>query len=234
MADRILTTHVGSLPRPERVVTQLFAQDSGLNYDAAQFDAVMQSEVGDVVARQVQAQVDVVSDGEMSKISYATYIRHRLTGFELGEMPRAVPLDLDDFPEFKERLAKLGATPKYHRPICTGPIAVKDLSALHQDIANLKAACAKAAQPGQAPVRGFMNSASPGVIAVFQPNQYYPAGSSTCRRWPTRWPANTRPSSPPGSTCRSTRPTWPWAGTSSSATSTMPSSCATRACRSRR
>jgi len=173
MADRILTTHVGSLPRPERVVTQLFAQDSGLNYDPAQFDAVMQSEVNDVVARQVQARVDVVSDGEMSKISYATYIRHRLTGFELGEMPRAVPLDLDDFPQFKERLAKLGATPKYHRPICTGPIAVKDLSALHKDIENLKVACAKAAGPGQAPVRGFMNSASPGVIAVFQPNRYY-------------------------------------------------------------
>ena len=127
----ILTTHVGSLPRPERVVTQLFAQDSGMNYDAAEFDRTMAAEVAEVVARQAKSQVDVVSDGEMSKISYATYIRHRLTGFELGEMPRAVPRDLDDFPDFKERLAKLGATPKYHRPICTGPIAVKDLSGLH-------------------------------------------------------------------------------------------------------
>ena len=171
--QRILTTHVGSLPRPERVVTQLFAQDSGLNYDAAEFDRIMASEVADVVARQAKSQVDVVSDGEMSKISYATYIRHRLTGFELGEMPRAVPRDLDDFPDFKERLAKLGATPKYHRPICTGPIAVKDLSGLHKDIANLQAACAKAAAPGQPPLRAFMNSASPGVIAVFQPNKYY-------------------------------------------------------------
>ena len=66
--------------------------------------------------------VDIVSDGEMSKISYATYIRHRLSGFEIGEMPRTVPKDLDDFPDYKERLAKLGATPKYHRPICRGPI----------------------------------------------------------------------------------------------------------------
>ena len=173
MSQRILTTHVGSLPRPERVVTQLFAQDSGLNYDPATFDEVMQAEVNDVVAKQVKAKVDVVSDGEMGKISYATYIRHRLTGFELGEMPRAVPLDLDDFPEFKERLSKLGATPKYHRPICTGPIKVKDLSALHKDIINLKAACQKSAEPGQEPVRAFMNSASPGVIAVFQPNKYY-------------------------------------------------------------
>ncbi len=173
MAQRILTTHVGSLPRPERVVTQLFAQDSGLNYDAAEFDRIMAAEVADVVARQAKSRVDVVSDGEMSKISYATYIRHRLTGFELGEMPRAVPRDLDDFPDFKERLAKLGATPKYHRPICTGPIAVKDLSGLHKDIANLQAACAAAAAPGQPPLRAFVNSASPGVIAVFQPNKYY-------------------------------------------------------------
>jgi 5-methyltetrahydropteroyltriglutamate--homocysteine methyltransferase len=170
---RILTTHVGSLPRPERVVTQLFAQDSGLNYVEADFDTTMAAEVADVVAKQAASQVDVVSDGEMSKISYATYIRHRLTGFELGEMPRAVPRDLDDFPDFKERLAKLGATPKYHRPICTGPIAVKDLSGLHKDMANLQAACAKAPMSNGSPRRAFMNSASPGVIAVFQPNKYY-------------------------------------------------------------
>ena len=173
MTHRILTTHVGSLPRPEHVVTQLFAQDSGLNYDPAVFDTTMATEVADVVAKQAASRVDVVSDGEMSKISYATYIRHRLTGFELGEMPRAVPLDLDDFPEFKERLAKLGATPKYHRPICTGPIAVKDLSGLHKDVANLKAAVTTASKKANAPLRAFMNSASPGVIAVFQPNKYY-------------------------------------------------------------
>jgi 5-methyltetrahydropteroyltriglutamate--homocysteine methyltransferase len=129
--------------------------------------------VAGVVARQAASQVDVVSDGEMSKISYATYIRHRLTGFELGEMPRATPRDLDDFPDFKERLAKLGATPKYQRPICTGPIAVKDLSGLHKDIANLQAAVAAVGSTATPPVRAFMNSASPGVIAVFQPNRYY-------------------------------------------------------------
>ena len=168
--QRILTTHVGSLPRPERVVTQLFAQDSGLNYHPLEFDSVMAEEVTAVVSQQVQANVDVVSDGEMSKISYATYIRHRLTGFEIGELPRASPRDLDDFPDFKERLAKLGATPKYHRPICRGPIAVKDLSGLHADIANLQAAC-KVHGAG----RAFMNSASPGVIAVFQPNDFYPS-----------------------------------------------------------
>ena len=166
--NRILTTHVGSLPRPERVVTQLFAQDSGINYHEGTFDSIMQEEVSNVVAKQIEASVDVVSDGEMSKISYATYIRHRLTGFEIGEMPRATPRDLDDFPDFKERLAKLGATPKYLRPICSGPIAVKDLSGLHKDIENLKTACAALGAS-----RAFMNSASPGVIAVFQPNNYY-------------------------------------------------------------
>jgi 5-methyltetrahydropteroyltriglutamate--homocysteine methyltransferase len=173
MTHRILTTHVGSLPRPERVVTQLFAQDSGLNYNETEFDHIMREETDAVVAKQVEAQVDVVSDGEMSKISYATYIRHRLTGFEIGEMPRATPRDLDDFPEFKERLAKLGSTPKYHRPICTGPIAVKDLSGLHKDIANLQNAVKKAGEQSEFKGRAFMNAASPGVIAVFQPNQYY-------------------------------------------------------------
>ncbi len=168
MAHRILTTHVGSLPRPQHVVDQLFAQDANLNYNEADFDRTMAAEVTGVVAQQKESQVDVVSDGEMSKISYATYIRHRLTGFEIGEMPRATPKDLDDFPDFKERLAKLGATPKYHRPICRGPIAVKDLGGLHKDIANLKAGMA-----AHGIQRGFMNSASPGVIAVFQPNDYY-------------------------------------------------------------
>ena len=168
--DRILTTHVGSLPRPQRVVDQLFAQDAGQNFDRVLFDSTMREEVDNVVALQKQSRVDVVSDGEMSKISYATYIRHRLTGFELGVMPRSVPRDLDDFPDFKERLAKLGATPKYHRPLCRGPIAVKDLSGLHQDIENLRAACAT-----HGISRAFMNSASPGVIAVFQPNEHYPS-----------------------------------------------------------
>lgn len=165
---RTLTTHVGSLPRPQDVVDMLFAQDSGAAYDQAAFDATMRRAVDAAVARQVAVGIDIVSDGEMSKISYATYIRHRLTGFEIGEMPRAAPRDLDDFPTFKDRLAKLGATPTYHRPICRGPIAVRDLSSLHTDIAHLQAA-AQAHAAGAA----FMNAASPGVIAVFQPNQYY-------------------------------------------------------------
>lgn len=167
--ERMLTTHVGSLPRPQEVVDLLFAQDRGDPYDAAVFDATMRRAVDDAVAKQVAAGVDVVSDGEMSKISYATYIRHRLNGFAIGDVPRATPKDLDDFPTFKDRLAKLGATPQYHRPICCGPVSVKDLSSLHDDIDRLKAAVEQ-----HGATAAFMNAASPGVIAVFQPNEYYP------------------------------------------------------------
>ncbi len=167
-ANRILTTHVGSLPRPQNVVDLLFAQDRGEPYDPAVFDETMQRAVGDAVKLQAQSGVDVVSDGEMSKISYATYIRHRLTGFEPGDVPRATPQDLDDFPEYRDKIAAMGATPKYLRPICKGPIGVKNLEPLHADIARLKKAVAET--PG---VQGFMTAASPGTIAVFQPNEYY-------------------------------------------------------------
>ena len=96
--EQILTTHVGSLPRPQEVVDALFTQDHGEPYDQAAFDATMRRAVDDVVAQQRAAGVDIVSDGEMSKISYATYIRHRLSGFAIGEAPRATPKDLDDLP----------------------------------------------------------------------------------------------------------------------------------------
>ncbi len=165
---RILTTHVGSLPRPQYVVDQLFAQDRGETYDESEFDAVMTRAVREVALRQVDAGVDVISDGEMSKISYATYMRHRLTGFEIADVPRATPKDLDDFPAFKERLAQQGGTPQYHRPVVRGAIRIKDLSPLEKDIANLRAA-----QESAGAREAFMNAASPGVIAVFQPNEYY-------------------------------------------------------------
>src|ERR1700730_3460653 len=167
--DRILTTHVGSLPRPEQAVDLLFAQDRGEDYDAAKFEQVVRRAVSDTVDRQDEAGIDIVSDGEMSKISYATYLRHRLTGFE-GDSPRPTPQDLDDYPDYRDRLVKAGHSATYRRPVCKGPIKVKDLNPLRQDIAHLKEALSrvKAAE-------GFMNSASPGTIAVFQPNEYYPS-----------------------------------------------------------
>ena len=167
--ERILTTHVGSLPRPQDVVDLLFAQDRGEPVDLARFDAVMERGVADAIGKQVESGVDIVSDGETSKISYATYIRHRLTGFE-GDSARPTPSDLDAFPEYRDRLVAAGHSATYKRPVCRGPIKVKDLSALQTDIAHMKKAL-----EGKKVSDAFMNSVSPGTIAVFQPNEYYPS-----------------------------------------------------------
>ena len=167
MTDRILTTHVGSLPRSKDVTDLVFAQERGEAINAAQFDAVIGAAVDDVVRRQVEAGIDFVSDGEMSKISYATYIKDRITGFD-GDSPRTPPADLEMFPSFLERQAKGGGTPTYRRPKCVGPIAVKSMEPLEGDLARMAAAIVQ-----HAPVGGFMNAASPGVIALFQPNEHY-------------------------------------------------------------
>ena len=167
-SERILTTHVGSLPRPQAVVDQVFAQDRGDEVDEEAFDRVVLEAVRDRVVKQVEAGVDLVSDGEMSKIGYATYIRHRLSGFELGDVPRATPADLDAYPNFRDRLAQAGATAKYLRPICRGPIAYEHREPLERDLATFRAAL-----EGRDVAGGFMNSPSPGVIALFQPNEYY-------------------------------------------------------------
>jgi 5-methyltetrahydropteroyltriglutamate--homocysteine methyltransferase len=167
--DRILTTHVGSLPRPQDVVDVLFAQDRGEPIDEAQFEKVVGNAVKEVVRKQVEAGVDIIDDGEMSKISYATYIRHRLTGFE-GDSSRPTPKDLDDYPEYRDRLVKAGHSATYKRPACKGAIAVKNMEPVQKDISRLKAALAGATYKD-----GFMNAVSPGTIAVFQPNEYYPS-----------------------------------------------------------
>lgn len=169
MPDRILTTHVGSLPRSGDVTDLVFAQERGEPIDPARFDAVIGAAVDEVVRCQVEAGIDLVSDGEMSKISYATYIKDRITGFD-GDSPRTPPADLEMFPSFLERQAKGGGTPTYRRPKCIGPIEVKSMAPLEADLAHMKAAMA-----AHRPVGGFMNAASPGVIALFQPNEYYPS-----------------------------------------------------------
>jgi 5-methyltetrahydropteroyltriglutamate--homocysteine methyltransferase len=167
--DRILTTHVGSLPRSQEVVDLLFAQDGGDSVDESQFNEVMRRAVAGIVKQQQEAGVDIVSDGETSKISYSTYIRHRLTGFE-GDSARPTPQDLDDFPEYRDRLVKAGHSATYRRPVCKGPIKVKNLNPVEQDIAHMKEALAKVKV-----TEGFMNAVSPGTISVFQPNEYYPS-----------------------------------------------------------
>lgn len=166
--DRILTTHVGSLPRSEAVTKGIFGIERGEDVDIAQHCAEVANAVTEVVARQVAVGIDVVSDGEMSKLSYATYIKDRITGFE-GDSPRRAPADLEQFPSFLERQAKSGGTPTYSRPQCVGPIEVKDSQPCQDDLDNFRAAVDESR-----PVEGFMNAASPGVIALFQPNNHYP------------------------------------------------------------
>ena len=165
--DRILATHVGSLPRSEAVTRGVFAIERNEPIDHDEHDRVVKEAVDTVVARQVAAGVDVVSDGEMSKLSYATYIKYRVSGFE-GDSPRRAPADLEDFPSFLERQAATGGTPTYMRPRCVGPVEVMDMEPCKADIANFRAALER-----HAPVEGFLNAASPGVIALFQPDAYY-------------------------------------------------------------
>ena len=167
MTDRILTTHVGSLPRSKAVTDLVFAAERGDPVDQGEFARVIGEAVDEVVARQVAAGIDIVSDGEMSKISYATYIKDRISGFD-GDSPRTPPADLEDYPGFLERQNKGGGTPTYRRPKCVGPVAAMTLAPLEDDLAHMAAAMAK-----HRPAGGFMNAASPGVIALFQPNEYY-------------------------------------------------------------
>jgi 5-methyltetrahydropteroyltriglutamate--homocysteine methyltransferase len=163
-ADRILTTHVGSLPRPDDVCAGLFAREAGdPAFDPAAFRELALAATVEAVRRQVEIGLDIVSDGEMSKISYATYVGDRLSGFS-GDSPRRAPADLEAFPTFLARQAKGGGTPTYKRPMCTGPITVKDEAPLAADIAAMRAATAQSP-----PTEAFLNSASPGVIALFQP-----------------------------------------------------------------
>jgi 5-methyltetrahydropteroyltriglutamate--homocysteine methyltransferase len=164
--DRILTSHVGSLPRSQAVTEVLFARAAGNAADPAG-DAVLAGGVAEVVERQVGIGLDVVSDGETSKVSYATYISERLAGFD-GDTPREPGQDLVEYPGLLKKLAERGATAKYRRPRCVGAIAVKDLEPLKKDLANMRAAVGKSA-----PVEAFLNAASPGVIALFQPNDFY-------------------------------------------------------------
>ena len=167
MGHRILTTHVGSLPRSKTVTDLVFAREAGVPIEEAGFNRIVAEAVTDIVAKQKAAGIDLPSDGEMSKISYATYIKDRLTGFD-GDSARRPPADLELFPSFLKRQASTGGTPTYRRPKCVGEIRVKSLEPLEADIAAFQGALS-----AQGYAKGFMNSATPGVIALFQPNEFY-------------------------------------------------------------
>jgi 5-methyltetrahydropteroyltriglutamate--homocysteine methyltransferase len=168
--DRILTTHVGSLPRPDDLCALLIAKEKGEKVDAAAFDALVSKAVEAVVRRQVETGVDIVCDGEMAKPGYATYIKDRLTGFS-GDSPRKPPADLALYPAYLKKIHAAGETPSIVRQCCTGPVAVRDRKPLADDLARLGAAV-KSAKPAAG---AFMTAASPGVIANFQPNEFYPS-----------------------------------------------------------
>ena len=164
---KILTSHVGSLPRTQDVVDFIFARENEQSYDAAAFDACMASACDETVRKQAEVGIDIVSDGETSKISYATYVKDRYTGFS-GDSERNAPGDLKLFPGFLKRLADDGGTPQYARPMCTGEVKSKGQGELESDIANLKAG-----MDVHGVKRAFMNAASPGVISLFLQNQHY-------------------------------------------------------------
>jgi len=165
---RILTTHVGSLPRPDDLVEIMFAREDGIPIDPTALHERVERAVGEAVARQVAAGVDIVNDGEWPKPSYATYIKDRLNGFG-GTGTSYVFQDLEDFPRSKARMA--GDPGRKHRktPACNAPITVKDMDAPRTDAARLKAAALTHAAVGT-----FMSAASPGVVGLFFRNDHYP------------------------------------------------------------
>jgi 5-methyltetrahydropteroyltriglutamate--homocysteine methyltransferase len=164
----VRTTHVGSLPRPDELVEFVYAEDRGDDFDRAAYERVLRDAVREIVRKQADAGVDFVSDGEMGKIGYATYVRHRLSGFELGDLPRATPADLDAYPTWRDRQVAQGTAPKYVRPICRGPVAYENRGPLERDLDNLRAALEHVDVEG-----AFMNAPSPGIVALFLPNEHY-------------------------------------------------------------
>ena len=170
--DRILTTHTGSLPRPKPLIDLIIGRERGESIDAAAFEAETAKAVDEIVALQVAAGIDIVSDGEMSKPSYTTYIRHRVEGIEpdarAAEKGRDIMIgrDLLAHPDFAASRRNFSATPF---PGCVGPLKYKDRSALDRDLAHLKAAADKSK-----PTEAFMTAPSPGILTRFIINLHYP------------------------------------------------------------
>ncbi len=168
--ERILTTHTGSLPRPAEVQELLYTQESDEPFDQALFEEKVRSAVQATVRQQVAAGIDIINDGEMSKISYATYVKHRLTGFSRVDTPRRrVWADLEEFPAYAQRVFQPAGRSVMAANACTGPVSYVGTEGVQQDIAHLKAAL-----QGMENADVFMTAASPGIISFFLENRYYP------------------------------------------------------------
>ncbi|MEO5705765.1 MAG: cobalamin-independent methionine synthase II family protein [Alteraurantiacibacter sp.] len=164
------TTHVGSLPRGPELVPLLLARDKGEAYDEAEFDRVVQAAVDEAVRRQVENGVSIVSDGELGKVGYSTYIIERLSGFG-GHSPRKPALDLAAVPDLAKKLAHIMGAQEFTRASAIGKVELVNLQPLHDDIHRFQTALDKHG----AGVKAFLNTASPGLITSFQPNQFYPS-----------------------------------------------------------
>ncbi len=169
MPDRILTTHVGSLPRPDTLIPLLQAQDAGKPVNRAELSSAIVKAVNDAVHDQLRAGVDHVSDGEMSKWSYTNYIVHRISGFGGEGKPLSAPADLVENPQFAQFLKQNAEENPLNPPACIAPLTARDESPLQRDLSNLQAAVLL-----HQPVAAFMNAASPGVLSIFMPNEHYP------------------------------------------------------------
>jgi len=166
--ERILTTHTGSLPRPDALVRMMFAKEEGVPIDREALASAVHAAVDEVVKKQVDAGIDIVNDGEMSKPNYASYIKNRLSGFGGEHVQRPIQ-DLVDYPELGKRMFSDPGRARRRSPGCNAEVKLVDTQAVLDDIANFKAAVEH-----NHPVSGFMTAASPGVIALFFQNTYYP------------------------------------------------------------
>jgi len=164
-------THVGSMPRGEELTPLLRARDAGEPYDAAEFDAKVSAAVDHAVMKQVECGVDVVSDGEIGKIGYSTYMIERLSGFG-GHVDRKPAADLAEHPNLSKKLSAIMGSQDFVRASCVDKVRLVTLDPLWEDINRFKAALAKHGKPE---TRAFMNAASPGLITAFQVNQHYPS-----------------------------------------------------------
>ena len=165
--ERFLTTHTGSLPRPDDLIRMMYAKEEGVPVDPAALGARIKAAVAEIVRKQVEAGVDLVNDGEMSKPSYATYVKDRLNGFG-GTGNTFVYQDVHEFPRLEQKVFGDPGRSRRKTPACNAPISVRDPQAADTDVANLKAALA-----GKQAAGGFMSAASPGVVSLFFRNDYY-------------------------------------------------------------
>jgi len=170
MSDRIETTHVGSMPRGDRLSKLLLARDKGEAFDAAEFETVVQHAIDETVQRQREAGVTIVSDGELGKVGYSTYMTERLEGFG-GHVDRRPAKDLAAHPNLAKKLSVIMGSQEFTRASCIGPVKLKNLEPARDDIRRFT----HALQTQGKGVRAFMNAASPGLITAFQVNQYYPS-----------------------------------------------------------